>query len=81
MFPPQARGWTISHLGAVLEIGVSPAGAGMDLRILERSGTLLGFPRRRGDGPDELTRYRQGSMFPPQARGWTLRGLAVEDAE
>ena len=52
-FPPQARGWTGGASGGLPLIGVSPAGAGMDLFPGVPLSEIVGFPRRRGDGPWE----------------------------
>ena len=54
-FPPHRRGWTVTDVITGLEQGivrVSPAQAGMDLR-LDLHGQLesVGFPRTGGDGP------------------------------
>ena len=51
LFPPQARGWTFSHLKNTHAVQVSPAGAGMDPMPFSASQISVCFPRRRGDGP------------------------------
>ena len=79
-FPPQARGWTVGRGGGRGEGGVSPAGAGMDLRPGRRPLGPGGFPRRRGDGPDTSRATDRPRRFPPQARGWTARIRAVHAA-
>ena len=50
-FPPHARGWTRSGLGACARLTVSPARAGMDRHRSNRHRRLHRFPRTRGDGP------------------------------
>ena len=72
-FPPQARGWTLVIESFGFERIVSPAGAGMDLFRFEDIDPPLGFPRRRGDGPEALDCLVYALQFPPQARGWTVR--------
>ena len=45
----------------------------MDLSQHESRSFSFGFPRTRGDGPqDTSTWHRSGTWFPPHARGWTL---------
>ena len=70
-FPPQARGWTIITRCCGVRACVSPAGAGMDLILRLRRCPVVGFPRRRGDGPRSLRPVDAPRQFPPQARGWT----------
>ncbi len=50
-FPPQARGWTLFGGSLRTMVRVSPAGAGMDRSNNIHPAELMGFPRRRGDGP------------------------------
>ena len=77
-FPPQARGWTCLSHPLHPERHVSPAGAGMDPSERAGIGAGMGFPRRRGDGPDGSHQRRRYPKFPPQARGWTLPALGDE---
>ena len=79
-FPPQARGWTEGG-GAFLDCDlVSPAGAGMDPRLVPSPGRRSSFPRRRGDGPSEPGRSGHAAEFPPQARGWTVICASLREA-
>ena len=71
MFPPQARGWTLTATDSHICKGVSPAGAGMDPILTAEACEDWGFPRRRGDGPNPLVVECILWSFPPQARGWT----------
>ena len=71
MFPPHARGWTLSSRHRERGSWVSPARAGMDRRESLAPGARLGFPRTRGDGPDAQLGWREFLQFPPHARGWT----------
>ena len=50
---------------------VSPARAGMDPPAAARVRLEPGFPRTRGDGPDQHQVVELGDLFPPHARGWT----------
>ena len=70
-FSPQARGWTPSFMSSPLKQFVFPAGAGMDPRCLRPRSCCPGFPRRRGDGPQQLPGLVDFLKFSPQARGWT----------
>ena len=72
-FPPQARGCTLGCSSEALCRRVSPAGAGMHPSPTTCPGWPAGFPRRRGDAPDEDRDQRRAGGFPPQARGCTLR--------
>ena len=72
-FPPQARGWTPGRRALPGVAGVSPAGAGMDPGRGAGETGGVGFPRRRGDGPQVPERSSGSVGFPPQARGWTSR--------
>ena len=71
-FPPQARGWTAHYSAAASPSAVSPAGAGMDRIRAFCARAHSGFPRRRGDGPHRAVKTVNATMFPPQARGWTV---------
>ena len=73
-FPPQARGCTLHTAKAESTGGVSPAGAGMHRPPFLSPTPGSGFPRRRGDAPQLLRLLCGPRMFPPQARGCTLRG-------
>ena len=72
-FPPQARGWTAMRGAPPAPAAVSPAGAGMDRRNSRRRRSSTRFPRRRGDGPSSRSGMIGYVLFPPQARGWTVR--------
>ena len=74
-FPPQARGWTIVRHGSQKRGAVSPAGAGMDPSSYSAQSQQMGFPRRRGDGPQSQKAVSLPKRFPPQARGWTQVGV------
>ena len=73
-FPPQARGCTVCVLTLLLQLRVSPAGAGMHPTPEATETATEGFPRRRGDAPKSSDLRRFSSRFPPQARGCTPRG-------
>ena len=74
---------SVSPAGAGMDPGSSTAGrgrAGFPRRRGEDPGRRTAaprpsrFPRRRGDGPGVAVRPTTTTPFPPQARGWTLRG-------
>ena len=71
LFPPHARGWTLSVIDPTTSFTVSPARAGMDLQPSTRRTARDCFPRTRGDGPSPLRKQRSQLLFPPHARGWT----------
>ena len=54
-----------------MTILVSPARAGMDPNALRLVGHTVGFPRTRGDGPEDYAAAGKAWAFPPHARGWT----------
>ncbi len=76
--PPPTRGWTRSRTRPRSSRHVSPAHAGMDLRVLGPQALADRLPRPRGDGPDRqleqlpqfgLPRPR-GDGPPPRTRWW-----------
>ncbi len=76
--PPQTRGWTLAgQAGWNFTLG-SPANAGMDPRILDKSAKRLGLPRKRGDGPAPKRAKKSQGSAPPQTRGWTRCRNAYE---
>ena len=52
VFPPHARGWTLSELIVAVAAAVSPARAGMDRPRSPAAWSRISFPRTRGDGPE-----------------------------
>ena len=70
-FPPHSRGWTPHELHLQRTRIVSPALAGMDRRRSGPRPSPRGFPRTRGDGPDDHRHRPQQAGFPPHSRGWT----------
>ena len=71
-FPPHARGWTQTVIWEEKFGDVSPARAGMDPACISTVTPAGGFPRTRGDGPDEDEKRWRRVRLPPHARGWTL---------
>ena len=71
MIPPHTRGWTLHWRSLVSQSGDSPAHAGMDpdAAIVGRDGR--GFPRTRGDGPEDSGNGACMRPIPPHTRGWT----------
>ena len=70
-FPPHTRGWTHGVGHDASRRAVSPAHAGMDLRLWPPTTSRRGFPRTRGDGPWVLLKIAWLCQFPPHTRGWT----------
>ena len=79
-FPPQARGCTFAGHTDPIGRPVSPAGAGMHLRLTAVASTSRSFPRRRGDAPRPRPPACPSILFPPQARGCTLHGAGPQPA-
>ncbi len=75
-FSPHTRGWTGPLDVGALTPPVFPAHAGMDRIPLACSRSFRGFPRTRGDGPDDNMGQIGPSQFSPHTRGWTA--LAAE---
>ena len=80
-FSPQARGWTRAARADEVPGSVFPAGAGMDLSVIDAWECASGFPRRRGDGPQICEDALPRMMFSPQARGWTDSGPVAEPVD
>ena len=69
---PHTRGWTHRVDFAGGRASGFPAHAGMDpCSCLSRTGSR-GFPRTRGDGPDQVHLSIPGQTVSPHTRGWTL---------
>jgi len=71
-FPPRTRGSTPSTSSPAPIRAVSPAHAGIDLRL---RGGIRGrhrFPRARGDRPEIRIQNLAVTTFPPRTRGSTL---------
>ncbi len=69
--PPRTRGWTCDPVIEVADGGVSPAHAGMDLRLTHLDLFSGSLPRARGDGPQHEGIYVSLMESPPRTRGWT----------
>ena len=68
---PHTRGWTRrANRWGIYRSGF-PAHAGMD--PMAQCGRIpsLGLPRTRGDGPDDVRRFRVAVAASPHTRGWT----------
>ncbi len=67
-FSPHARGWTAVASGTDSHWSVFPARAGMDRAVGTECATAAGFPRTRGDGPEDIAVLRlQTLVFPARA--------------
>ena len=71
LFPPHARGWTVTVVPVSTPSVVSPARAGMDPKTPRLRHRRSRFPRTRGDGPHPRPHSSCRFSFPPHARGWT----------
>ena len=70
-FPPHTRGWTGDEAADREDGRVSPAHAGMDRGLKTHRRERMGFPRTRGDGPQQMAGSIARNQFPPHTRGWT----------
>ena len=69
---PHARGWTAVTTAHRGDAPAFPARAGMDPACTSRRVSSTGFPRTRGDGPDDDGASVPLSRLSPHARGWTV---------
>ena len=75
---PHTRGWTPGGRRHVRVIQGFPAHAGMDRSRRCRDRATTGFPRTRGDGPQQPAVDQHAGRVSPHTRGWT-RDAGTED--
>ncbi len=68
---PPARGWSQYGYIKANALDGFPARAGMVPTVTPMPGAARGFPRPRGDGPDEHRRWQNTVRVSPPARGWS----------
>src|SRR5690606_2370510 len=71
LFPPHTRGSTGEGSASASAQDVSPAYAGIDLRLPHRARSGNRFPRIRGDRPASVGAPAPVTVFPPHTRGST----------
>ncbi len=67
---PPTRGWPAVSERPILFSGGFPAHAGMARRSAMAAGSVIWFPRPRGDGPLLQLRDARGLKVSPPTRGW-----------
>ena len=70
-FPPRERGWSRARAAAEPAGRVSPARAGMVLKMSVINPASSSFPRASGDGPHRRRQPCLSGKFPPRERGWS----------
>ena len=70
-FPPRERGWSRARAAAEPAGRVSPARAGMVLKMSVLNPASSSFPRASGDGPHRRRQPCLSGKFPPRERGWS----------
>ena len=68
---PPTRGWTRTRPGPWCGVVGFPAHAGMDPPWGPEDRLLSGFPRPRGDGPEDMVLAWITEAVSPPTRGWT----------
>ena len=71
MWSPRERGWTTGLRPGRSRVGVVPARAGVDLRVVKVSGDQEGGPRASGGGPRPFRPIGRSVRWSPRERGWT----------
>ena len=78
--PPRTRGSTSKKLFAATCSAVSPAHAGIDLKVLRYVWEFPGLPRARGDRPVGRKPLTPSMRSPPRTRGSTCVGTGCARA-